>query len=1099
MAKTDFLLLLVEDDKVDQMAFRRMVKREKPPFEATIASSLNQAIETLSSQRFDVVIADFLLGDGTALDIFPHAGETPIIVVTGGQDVEKAVQAMKAGAYDYLIKDHDRNYLTMLPVVAAQAVKHKQAEAELREARGYARNLVDSSLDMIIAVDREKRIIEFNRAAEIAFGYTRDEVLGQFNEMLYAPADPGRRLGGEGDIQSHFTGEVLNRRKNGQIFPSFLSASALKDTTGQVVGFMGVSRDITEQKLAEESIQRNYHIQRTISAVLQVSLEEISLQKQLEQILERILAIPWFSSISRGCIFLVDPENPHQLEMRAWRGMDPKVVARCHQVPFGECACGKAAQTRQTVFQHELPETRLLPEEGGGGISDHDHNCIPIQSGNRLLGVLNLYVERGYTGDPGEEAFLLSIADTLAGIIERKQMEEALRTAKEAAEVASRAKSDFLANMSHEIRTPMNAIIGMTELAGQTDSEEELHKFLAIVLESADALLTLLNGILDFSKIEADRLDLESIPFEPRAVVEKVCEILALQAHRKGLGLYGHLKPGVPEQVVGDPMRLRQVLVNLVNNAIKFTEEGEVVIQGALKSIGPDGSVELEMSVSDTGIGIPSDRLEAVFGNFTQVDSSTTRKYGGTGLGLAISRRLVGLMRGEMSVESVEGQGSRFLFNARFEPLPGGQESAMHPRRPLTGRRILVADSSPTHRRILLETLEDLGAQVGEAGNGVESINQIRDAIAMDLPYHDLLLDSRMSDIGGFHLARGIVRDPGYSGAIIMMLKSNHRRDDLQLCRDIQASHLIKPIKELELLKALGVEVAKRESHEAIVRKLPRISPLHILLVEDNVNNRKVMRKTLERLGHRIREAGHGEEGLGLLAGYQFDLVLMDLQMPGLDGFDTTRMIRGHTRKLFDPDIPIVAVTAHVLKNFQERARQVGMNGFLPKPFKVEALLKVISELPPFRHKTVPHPPAAPVAMLARQSSAESGAVFQAASGKWLNEIRGSIEDDAWDQVEGPLQRLKKEASSAGIGLIRVLSLQLILAVRKEDFTKARALFEKLEGALANMGFEKSKGEMDSVVSSSNGQGDQPSGKKGEKRLDDSLESDGNPAKGDEG
>ncbi len=683
---------------------------------------------------------------------------------------------------------------------------------------------------------------------------------------------------------------------------------------------------------------------------LQTTVRDISKQKEAEKQLreskERTEAI--LRSIQSG-VLVIDAEshviieaNPAALAMLGAE-RDEVIGHICHKFvcPQEVGAC-PITDGRERVDNRE---TVLLTKAGKKAILK---TVVPI--------ILN------------EHECLL---ETFVDITERKKSEEALQQVNEQlqqqiefankmatqAEMANMAKSEFLANMSHEIRTPMNGVIGMTGLLLDTELTEEQRHFAETVRSSAESLLGLINDILDFSKIEAGKLEMETLDFDLQALLDDFAEMMAFKTQEKGLELLCATEPNMPTALCGDPGRLRQILVNLVGNAIKFTQEGEIVVRAELQSETEKEAVIL-FSVRDTGIGIPADKQENLFEQFTQVDSSTRRKYGGTGLGLSISKRLSEAMGGGIGVESDEGRGSNFWFTARFTKQKDQKQNSISAFDVLRGMRILVVDDNATNREILLTQLKNWGALPDEASDGEMGLFRLCEAAQSGNPYRLAILDMQMPGMDGETLARAIKADNQIADTHLMMMTSMGQRGDAKRLGEIGfEAYLIKPVRQSEMfesisavLSAKGLQTEKSMVTRHSIREM-RLTNVRILVAEDNITNQQVALGIIKKLGLSADAVANGLEAVKALELIPYDIVLMDVQMPEMDGYQATQSIRAPESKVTNRDIPIIALTAHAMLGDREKCVQAGMNDYLSKPIVPQDLAEMLEKWLPNKKK----------------------------------------------------------------------------------------------------------------------------------------------------
>jgi two-component system sensor histidine kinase/response regulator len=767
------------------------------------------------------------------------------------------------------------------------------------DLREHLAAIVDSSDDAILSKDLEGTVLTWNRGAERLYGYSAEEMVGRSVTVLVPDDRPDeeRRILDRlraGERIDHF--ETVRVRKDGQRVPVSLTISPIRDTAGRVVAASKIARDITDRVRAAEDAARFEGI-LTAATDAFVGMDVDGAITDWNSAAERLLGWTAEEAIGRRLSETIVPQ----------RFRDAHEKGLGHYLETGD---GPVVGQRL-----ELPALH--------------------RDGHEIAVELSVFVT-DVRGCPCFNAFIHDVS-------EHKRLQAELEEARDRALEGSRLKSDFLATMSHEIRTPMNGVIGMAGLLLDTELDPEQREYAETVRSSADALLDIINDILDFSKIEAGKLDLEIVDVDLRTLVEEVADLFAPRAHAKGLELATLVRPEVPPAVLGDPGRLRQILLNLISNAVKFTDTGEVVVRATATEV-PGDEVQIHFQVSDTGVGIDLDQLNRLFEPFTQADSSTSRTYGGTGLGLAICRRLVELLGGELTVDSDPGRGSTFEFTIRMQL--GEAAEPQRPRTDLASLRVLIVDDNATNRRILEHQVRSWGMTSTTADGALAALARLRDADNSGAQFDVALLDMDMPGMDGVELTRTIRNDPTVAALPVVLLTSSGVRGSGEAARRAGVSaYLTKPVHQTQLFDVIAALLGEQElptepiTHATLARERAEARPT-ILVAEDNPANQKVMTAILNRIGYRADIVGNGAEAVEAVRRIAYGAVLMDVQMPQMDGYEATELIRrehsGERR------VPIIAMTAGAMAGERERCLAAGMDDYLSKPVDRDLLASVL-------------------------------------------------------------------------------------------------------------------------------------------------------------
>jgi PAS domain S-box-containing protein len=908
-------ILLVENNREDARRIdQALAGAEGLDGHTRVADRLSRGLAALSDHAFDVVLLDLSLPECSGIETLEKMREAvdnlPIIVLLDDDQRAMVPQAARQGAKGVLFKGSLS--ASRLWRSICFAVERGKYERDLRFKEKKYRAFIETLKDAYLEIDLSGVFTFANDAGLAHLGRPRHEVIGS-NSLDYnhTPEQRDRNIKVYAEVyETGRTGVLASTltRPDGSLITIEHRASLIRNHQGKPVGFSGITRDVTEQ----------YAVQKALRAS----------KEKYQNILENIEDIYFEVDLKGRMIFFNrTADGLYGYSLAELRTMDNR------------------SYMDEENAKHVLDAyTRIY--ETGEPSRDLQYEVV-YRDGRRAFVESSISLMKNDAGRP------IGFRGVGRDITERKAKELELIRAKEKAEEATRAKSEFLANMSHEIRTPMNGIMGMYSLLQSTALSAEQSDFVQTGKRCADGLLTVINDILDFSKIEAGKLDLETIAFDPRATIEDLITMPAAQAQEQGLEFVYHIDPEVPARLMGDPGRLRQILFNLIQNAVKFTQHGEVGLWVTLDAQDPCKAA-IGFAVKDTGIGISPDEQARLFTSFQQLDSSTTRRYGGAGLGLVIARRLTELMGGHIEVQSQLGQGSTFrvaLRLAKAREAPPQPQPAATPGS-LQGKRVLIVDDNQTNLAILERLLKRWGCDCDCAAGGAMALTLMRAIAKAGAAYDLVITDMQMPEMDGAELGRRIKADPDLRDAAMVMLTSLGLRGDAADMKRIGfEAYLTKPVRPDHLHACLLTVLGRGQKQDPAAPLVTRHalseakrSSIRILLAEDNPINQKIALHLLARFDFQADAVPNGQAAIAALATTPYDLVLMDVEMPEMDGYEATRTIRDPASKVLDHGVPVVAMTARAVDESRKACAAAGMDGYIAKPIQPDALLRVIEE-----------------------------------------------------------------------------------------------------------------------------------------------------------
>ncbi|MBF0610448.1 MAG: response regulator [Magnetococcales bacterium] len=941
--------------------------------------------------------------------------------------------------------EDEEHLLRSVADTLAGVLHHHRVEEEKR----LLSRVVEQSPVAVMITNQHGSIEYTNPHFTQVTGYGREEVKGKNPRLLRSGFQDGDFYKNMWECIAagqKWEGEMHNRRKDGSLFWERAVIAPMWGEDQTISHFLAVKEEITDRKLAEEREQRAFQAQSMMVDLLRIAIQPISLHEQLNLALRRVLTSSFLPAGTCGTIYL-EAEEEGVFTLVGQYGFSDELFAQCQSIRLGQCHCSKAEAGRGVVVYPDLPGCHGVEVEVLRGrllVS------LPMVSGGQVLGFLNLFVDKHYGITTDEQGGFTAISATLAAMVDRERILCQQRSAladKERAEATDRAKDAFLANMSHEIRTPMNGVLGMLELLNTSFLGERQKEMVGVAMESANHLLNILNDILDFSKIQSGRMELERAVFDLHDLVEMTVSQMAQLSLQKKLQLVCDIHPHIPHRVVGDPTRLRQVLQNLLSNAVKFTEQGEVALRLSLQA-DEEGLARFE--VVDSGIGMREEQVPLLFQPFSQADATTTRRFGGTGLGLAICRQLVELMGGQIGVSSQEGVGSTFWFTLPLQPLAGEVTLPV-----VEHRRCLLVEFHAGHRAVLAGYLREFGFLPTLFASGEEAWHHVQNMVGRG--YDIALLDMTLPGMDGMELAYRIKSLPAMAATRVFILSAFDHLASIPGDEAI-AHYLTKPVRRRDIRRYILGEKEREEGSslagDPVVHSLPA---RRVLLVEDSPTNQQVAVGLLTALGAMVEVAEDGQQALDKYQPGRYDLILMDMQMPVMDGVTAAKRIREREQQENWPRTIVVAMTANIRPQDRQVCLAVGMDDFVSKPVRMETLRSLLNQTP-LVQETVPqtderevlHRPTLRV-LQETMSILPDGfngilRTYLKESPLLVDKMRCGLAEGDARQVRQAAHTLKSTSASLGAVSLSTLALQVEEYARDEQLAEIPPLMANLAG-----------------------------------------------------